>query len=360
MFFTLPQTFSLHNAHGLHIFETRYSMEPTIRSQTTICDMIQDTALDSAAPIDGLMLAEDIQLGICALQSRLWHLSARMTDAPDLSNAIEQDSLRRRLESWKRLLIRIPTAELDSSESYSREIHMATRYYYGREDHSQPGWQTVVCSRQRDLVFDATMLYHLVSLHLSGNIGNFNLLALETSPGSTNRFFGDAFREASQRREESTREWSQTSNSRRALCHAAAVLASYNNLPAVVKKTVDPIIYVALSVGALVVWAYGRFSTPMYCEICTPGSRVHFAFAELPDVELTQWGDIKTEPNLEKEKETWVEVGGGRVTLNDTKLCRCNLEYLVSKFHSCLPDGWDVADTICPGISRIPDTRMEL
>jgi len=320
--------------------------------------MVQDAALDAAAPVEGLMLAEDIQLGICALQPRIWHLLVRRTDTPDLSSAIEMDALRRNLESWKRLLIRIPTAQPDAS-SFSREQHLAMRYYYGTEDQSKDGWQSVVSYRQRSLVYDATMLYHVFSLHLYANIRILSQLAEDARPDNSKAPYEDVNSQAKTRRETYAREWAKAPNSRRALCHAAAALASYNSLSALVNKTIDPISHVALSAGALVVWAFCSFSSHV-CEACVPRSQIHSIYAQLPEVELTRWAEIKAEPVLERERETWIEVGGGLATLIGLKLCRCSLDILVSQYYSCLPEGWNVADTIAPGIWKVPDTIMDV
>jgi hypothetical protein len=349
--YSLPSTFSLYNTDGLDIFEERYSIEPTIRSQTTICDMIQDAALDSVVPTDGLMLEKDIQLGICALQGRLWHLLTQNKNVPDLINAIELDPFRRCLESWKRLLIRIPTLH--------REQPLAIQYYYGKEDHSEDGWQSIVSGRQKSLVYDAVMVYHVFSLHIYANMRILSQLAEDNRSNKSKEEYGVACQESKTRREAFAREWARTPNSRRALCHAAAVFASYKSLPVFIKSTLDPITHVALSIGALVIWAYGSFATHT-CQACTPGLQTRSVFPQIPEIELTRWSRIDSEPSLEREKGTWIEMGGGRVTLMGTKLCRCNLDLSISRYYSCLPEGWNVADTIAPGIWTVPDTRSDV
>jgi hypothetical protein len=319
--------------------------------------MIQSTVLDDVAPIEGLMLAEDIQLGICSLQSRIWHLSMR-SDTPDFNSAIELGHLRRRLESWKLLLTRIPISESDASR-FSAEQHWATRYYYGMEDHSKAGWQNIVYCRQKTLVYDGTVLYHLSSLHLYFNARILSQLAKDLMTNNSNEAYGNMYQQAHQRRITFAREWVKKANSRRALCHAAAILASFNGLPVPLRRAIDPIIYVAFSVGALVVWAYGSFASH-HCEACTPGIRTRSAFSDLPEVELTRWSQIETEPTLQKEKEAWIEVGGGLVTLIGMKVCRCNLNSLILRYYSCIPEGWNVAHTIAPGIFKGLDARMEV
>lgn len=80
--FALPHTLALCNASGLHIFEYWHSIEPESRDKTTVFRAIRESALKSFIPTDGLMLIEDIQLGICAMHSKIWQLRERIRDAP--------------------------------------------------------------------------------------------------------------------------------------------------------------------------------------------------------------------------------------------------------------------------------------
>ena len=349
--FTLPSTFALWNAAGLNIFEIRYSIEPQSRSQTTICRIIREPALESFARIDGLMLVEDIQLGICAMHSNIWQLLERMRDSPEneVSIAIERDSLKRRLEAWKHWLVQIPIQQMDHID-FSQEQHLAMRYYYGIEDHSQPGWQWIVFNRPKNLIYDTLTLYHLLNLHLYADIRTLTQLAKDKNLVDPTRVLGEKYLKASERREGSTRAWVESTSMRRALCHATDILVSYNNIPSLENNQVDPIAYVALSVGALVIWAYCMFSGKG-CPDCISEGQV-LPSTGAPIIELTKWSGPRTSQIFEKDKETWIEMGGYRGALTGLLLCRCNIGLLVAKFRACIRDGWNVADTIAPGIFK--------
>jgi hypothetical protein len=352
--YCLPSTYALHNADGLHIFETRYSIDPAIRSRTTICSLIRDADLDDT-PAEGLMLAEDIQLGICSLQSRLWNRAMR-SHIPDFNTAIELTRIKQRLESWRRLLSQIPISEPDTS-NFSEGQHWAMRYYYGMEDHSKAGWLNTVYYRQKDLVYDGIALYHLSGLTLHSNVRILSQLAEDMIPNNPNETYGNEYMQAHLRRETFVREWSNASNARRALCHAAAVLGSYNEIPLILRRAIDPITYVAFSMGALVVWAYSSF-TNNKCRLCSMRIDSGAASSDLQQFELTRWSAIDAVPALEKEKEDWIEAGEGFVTIGGIIVCQCNLSPLASLYHSCLPQDWDVANAIAPGIFKSKDTGV--
>ena len=89
-----------------------------------MCDLIQLMSQSSEsleAPADGLMLAEDIQLGICALQSRVWHRSMK-SHMPDFNTAIELNHIKKRLETWRHFLTRIDVSGPDAS-SFNARLH---------------------------------------------------------------------------------------------------------------------------------------------------------------------------------------------------------------------------------------------
>lgn len=336
--FSLPSTFALYNGLGLHVWEVRQSIEPEIRAQNTIRDLIQNIAPDGISPADGIMLTEDIQLGLCSLQSSIWHLSDQLRRNLDTNTAMQRSHLRAQLESWKRLLLRLPFSQSDPI-NFTQKQHMAMRFYYGFEDHSEPGWQSTVFARPKDLFFDALMHYHLLSIHLYADIRILRQLTQDTSQGDLLTVYGSPYEKEKLTRESGTVGWTQTKYARRALYHSAAVLALYNDLSELENKMVDPIAFVALSASALVVWAYCTFGD-VGCDICRGETRV---YRGVNDVELMKWAETRDDDMLAKDRETWIEGGGGRLTLDGTEVCRCHMEQLISKFQSCLPEGWQAS-----------------
>ena len=297
------------------------------------------------------MLIEDIQLGICAIHSTVWQLLERTRDSTEneVSNAIERDSLKRRLDAWKHWIDQIPIQQTDHID-FSQEQHLAMRYYYGIEDHSQPGWQLIVFNRPKNLIFDTLMLYHLLSMHLHADIRTLTQMAKDSHPVDPAFVPGEKYLKAQERREESTRAWAESPAVRRALCHATDIIVSYSGISGLENNQVDPIAYVALSIAALVIWAYCMYGGKG-CPDCISEGQILPSIGA-PVMELTKWSSPKTSQVFEKDKETWVEIGGCRGALTGILFCRCNIDLLVAKFRACIRDGWNVADTLAPGIFK--------
>ena len=343
--YPLPSTYSLYNSDGLGIWDSRLSIEPPGRSERYIHRMLSSPLLDGGKEIeDGLLLVEDIQLGLCAIYGRVLDLSDRLRHSLDINNAIQRDILRRHLEFWKDHLLK--KSHFQSTPiGLPRDVHMSIRFYYGLEPHSTDSdWQSIVFSRAKDLYFDARMLYHLLCLNLYADIRSIRQTARDLIPDSMATAYGEPYRQARQKRQANLREFTRTHNMRRALCHSSSILAAFNNLPAPEKRLVDPISYVALSTAALIVWAgcvYGDHK----CDLCSKSG----ASGGLPIVNISNFGDMMKE---ETERDTWIEKGGGLIALDGIPFCLCMRDILVKRFRDELPDGWDGAHTIAPGIFK--------
>jgi hypothetical protein len=313
--------------------------------------MINESASDSVIFREYPILIEDIQFYICAIQPSIWKVSDHREYSRDceISIVLQKDTLRRRLESLREILDRIAHQNSDSAE-FGQEQCLPFRHYFGYEDRSRPGWQNVVTARVKDLLFDTFMLYNVFSLHLYAEIGRITKLANDQSL--------DPLREASQRhceareqRQAHIKKWVETPTARQALCHAVAILHAHQNSNpdlqenrTINKYTLDPMAYAALSVAALVVWAYSTFNK-LGCEACFLGSRMH----QLHVVELTDW--TTSCPQLEREKETWLEMGAAfPVQLHGIELCECNIDLLTNLFTIYLPPDWELANRIAPGL----------
>ena len=72
------------------------------------------------------MLIEDIQLGICAMHSKIWQLQERIRESSDqeINNESGRHDPKRRLDAWKDWIIRIPVQQLDQND-FSQEHHLA-------------------------------------------------------------------------------------------------------------------------------------------------------------------------------------------------------------------------------------------
>jgi hypothetical protein len=295
------------------------------------------------------MLVEDIQLGICAVYSKLLQLLEKARDSPDNEVSVEKDALRRRLDSWKHWLLQIPIQQTDHID-FSQEQHLAMRYYYGIEDHSQPGWQLIVFDRPKNLIFDTLTLYHFMVVYLYADIRTLSQLAKDKQSADPMFVAGETYLKAQRRREDTTRAWVKSAAVRRVLCHATDILVSYSSISRLENNHVDPIAYVALSVSALVIWAYCMYGGKG-CVDCAPEKGISLLIGK-PVIELTKWSAPKTSQMFEKDKETWIETGNCQGALAGILLCRCNIDLLVAKFRVCIPEEWNVADTIAPGVFK--------
>jgi hypothetical protein len=347
----LHSAYSLWNADGLPTWESRQAVEPIFRSDKSLYSMINENASELTFSREYPMLIEDIQLYICAIQPSIWKNSDHGEHSSDceISIVLQKDSLRRRLESLRDRIDLIANQTSDDAE-FGEEKYLPYRHYFGYEGHSQLGWQNVVRARVKDLLFDTLMIYNLFSLHLYGEIAIFNKLAKDQSLDPL-RDLSLRYHQHRERRQTHVKKWVRTPTARQALCHAVSILQGHQNInpnfqetPEFNKYTFDPMAYAALSVGALVVWAYSTFNN-LGCDACSLGSRLNAHHV----VELTSW--TVSSPQLEKEKETWIEMDAAfPVQLHGIELCKCNADLLTNLFRIYLPSDWELANVIAPGL----------
>jgi hypothetical protein len=336
--------YSVWDADSLPVWESRQAIEPISRSDKSLHSMINETTPES-------ILVEDIQVYMCAIQPSIWKISDHGEHSSDceISIVLQKDTLRRRLESLKDRIDRIANQNSNDAE-FGQEQCLPYRHYFGYEDQSQLGWRDIVTERVNDLLFDTIMLYNLLSLHLYSEIGIFNRLAkdqfLDPLRESSHRH-----RQAREQRQTHIQKWVGTPTARQALCHSVSILHGHQNIKPSVQgtallgsHTLDPIAYAALAVGTLVVWVYATFNM-LGCEACFQGSRLNTYHV----VELTNW--MTSSPQLEREKDTWIEMGGAvPVQLHGVELCKCNANLLTNLFRIYLPPDWELANVIAPGL----------
>ncbi|KAE8447859.1 hypothetical protein EG329_010088 [Mollisiaceae sp. DMI_Dod_QoI] len=350
--FSLPSTFTLWNSNGLHIWEEREVDEPVYRMSKSMYSLITDNAIDPSSAQEQPMVIEDIHLCLCAMQSNIWKnvQSAAPQSSCDVNVVLQKDSLRRHLQQLNSRLDRIMAQKVPISKSdFGHEEYLPYRYYYGWEDHTQADWQDVVTTRVKSILFDTTMLYFLLSLHLSVDVRKLTQIAKDRRL-STVEELSEVHRRAREERLASMKRWSTTPAARWALCQSVDVLVAYQNFKNGAGKptnvrTLDPICHAALCVSALIVWAFCKFYDHG-CDICSQGS--------IPIVELTTWSLSGNQ--FEKEKESWIETGERypiyRPQLQGIQLCQCNTEFLIGLFQACLPNDWGTSEAIAPGIFK--------
>ncbi|CZR56525.1 uncharacterized protein PAC_06414 [Phialocephala subalpina] len=348
--FSLPCTFSLWNADGLHIWEERQIQEPTYRDTKSMASLIAGSALDTTQ--EEPMLIEDIHLCLCAMQSDIWrhyHNPAPRASC-EFDNVLRRDTLRRQLDGLNSRLDQILAQNLSLSDlGFGQEVYLPYRYYYGYEDHTQPGRQETVTTRVKSILFDTVMLYFLLSLHLAVDIRKIAQITKDRRPDTIEEL-SEVHRVARVQRHTSMKDWAATPAARFALCQSVDVLVAYQNFKrgsgtSANVRTLDPICHAALSVGALVVWTFCKYYD-YGCDVCT--------LEPMPVAEMTAW--TMSGSQFSKEKESWIEMGergtSFRPQLQGIQICQCNTEFLMNLFQVCLPNGWALADSIAPGIFK--------
>jgi hypothetical protein len=231
LYFSLPSTFTLWNAAGYPTLKNRFTQEPIKRSQTFISTMISDPPPDPSEEVSlELLLPEDIQLYICATYSEVWKYAELLFNSKG-SNTLpkKQENIRNRLALWKR---RLDAARPSQSSSGAAGLEGCTnnvplRFYYGVEDFTTPNRRDIAANRPKTIHIEATMLYHLLNIHLHSPIRTLQIFLSSTS-------IGQALVPATpkdKKQESHARQWAGTSNARRAVWHSVRLLDVHTSAP---------------------------------------------------------------------------------------------------------------------------------
>jgi len=348
--YPLPTTYSIWNADGLHLFAERLETEPLSRHQTSMWTRIKDIEKGVEVPADEPMLIEDIQFFMCVIQPKVAHFWNKMRSSclTEDSAALRAQCPRPRLETLKRQLDQI-SHQLKSPPDPGAPEALPSIHYHGYEDPSEPGFDTIVSRRMKDLVFDALMLSHLIQMQLSTDIPLFSQIAKDRNV-PLGMQLPEARRQEREQRVCSATTWTTTSLARRALYHAAEVLVLHRQNEEIDARLMDPITLVAVVNAALIVWAY-----------CT------FSGAKAPDdmnrrspftTELTEWCNGNSPDK--GSREMWINVGTGLpIEIEGVRLCDCNAGFFTARFRAFIPEGWELADTIAPGIWKGPSSGLD-
>lgn len=331
--FQVPSSFSLWNSNGLDTWEERLGKQPIFRMERSMYEMVDSTA-EYTEMIKSHLLWEDIQLCLCSMQSKLWrlHTIARNASAETVidTNACK-DVLKRQLGHLK---LQIDQMALCPGLPF---------HYYGFEDHTSPESKSIIDARSETLRFDTIILYHLLSIHLYGDINGLTHVAKEFSLDLT-KYTAHQQSSIGDRRCAKANMLA-TPEFRRSLCHAVDILSEFQLLatkPAAQKIGIDPIAYVALSTALLIVWSHVSFG--LYsCTDCAVG----LAF-QYPETTL-ELGASGQSPCV---KEEWIEQGHFmKVEIYGLEICSHHMVPLLAKFKAFLPaDGWELSESIAPGV----------
>lgn len=298
-------------------------------------------------PKDKPLLIEDITLFMCSMVPRIAEFWDKMRNCSFVYSleSFKANCPRHRLDALKLLLGSI-SCQLSRPTSPECEI-LPVRHYYGYEDPAEPGWQDAARARAKGLMFDAKMLYHCLNIQLNADIRMLAQLAKDGT-ANTNMRLPEPEQEERESRAKLVTTWTTTSLARRSLLHAAEVLVLHREQnKGFDTRAMDPIAFVALATGALTIWAYCMFSGDGDIDAGTePAGKEKEK--ETLFAELTNWCGKKRGLG----GEAWIGVGVGiPLDIGGVRLCEGNAALLVGRFWEFIPDGWELAESIAPGIS---------
>ncbi|KAF4970422.1 hypothetical protein FSARC_2542 [Fusarium sarcochroum] len=215
---TMPATFSLWNAFGLNIFFKRITLEPTDRSNFKLSEVIANPN----TPAKPLLLFEDIHLAICGLLPAIWNHNqiVRRTAEAGRPTHNSISSLAWQLETWKADVDRLSHQCYQSFHSVDAEEFPLTAYIGDYDEEPQRG-RALAMANIKCLASDCRMTYHLQGLQLYADTRIINTVAM-TSTLSPDQKSNARLR--MQKHHAQLNNWAKSSESRRALIHALAVL----------------------------------------------------------------------------------------------------------------------------------------
>ncbi|TVY78284.1 Krueppel-like factor [Lachnellula suecica] len=332
--FPPPCSYALFNGDGLHMFAERVETEPPSRQRISMSSLLRDNEQGKEIPTDEPTLIEDIQLYLCAIQPRImlfWN-KMRYNSYSENKPSMYSECPMPRLRALKQKLDRI-SAQL--SHNLLEDGPLPLLHYYGYEKPIDVDFQSAPSARAKALLFDAQIMYHLLIMQLDCDIGMLTQIAKDRT-SILSIPLPEKHRQQREARASKVATWTETTLARTALCHAAEILVLHEHNHDFDIRTLDPISHVAVTTAALVVWAYCTFSE---------------AGAEQPSsffAELTKWcgGD-------DKGREAWIQIGAGcPVKLGGVRLRECNVALLMSRFRAFIPEEWELANSMAPGVFK--------
>jgi hypothetical protein len=335
---TMPATYSLWNAFGLDIFFKRITLEPTDRSNFKLSEMIANPN----TPAKSLLLFEDFHLALCGLLPATWNhtqIVRRSTEA-GRSTHNSTSSLAWLLDTWKADVERLKHQCFQTFHGAELGEFPFTAYI-GDFDGEPPRAKAAAMANIKCLVSDCMMVYHLQGLQLYADTRTINSVARGSTVSSDHE---SSVRPRLQKLHTQLNVWAKSPESRRALLHALAVLRECetgleSNEPQT--QFVDPVAYLAISMSALVVWAWLLFSEAA-CS-CVPTLNHINIGVDPPDLQSVA------------RLETWIQADG-TTAVNNIPLCRCVAEGWMARFNALLPQGrrrWGLCDEVAPILNTL-------
>ncbi|KAH8657987.1 hypothetical protein BX600DRAFT_439164 [Xylariales sp. PMI_506] len=321
---SLPMTFGLWNAHPIKLFFQRWHEEPKERGTCRITDA---TAHSPRHLRSCTFLLEDVYLGLCGSQERVWkytlhHQMAPATSAHNLvdnvTGASERDATAAHLNAWAAELDMCAAlcAEQGISSLFDRSLPLRA-YLGGSNSSDMMRWKLSPLQIARTLRYECVLLYQLLTLRLFGDI---SLLDLGNSTPAADQ--APALPEPSWR----LQGWAMSPDGRRALLHAVSVLIMVG------ESMAEGLSYAQRASGGLI-------------ERVTIDTGIRIAEAWIANnangcicgtgMDSTQYDAntplsvLQNDPNL----QSWIATGGAAM-LNGLSICQCTLSEWLMQWRS--------------------------
>ncbi|CAG9946496.1 unnamed protein product [Clonostachys rosea f. rosea IK726] len=301
----LSSPFSRCNAHGLDVFFSRESKQPQDRQRAAISAVAQSP---QSLPLSGTLI-EDVQLGLWGALSRIWSWKLTQNIYTPLSPQAlaERAHFEVQLDGWASELDRLFHI-WNAPEQDPIASSFLMQAYCGKEEPSHEGWQGLVLARIGHHLFNTSMLYYCINLHLYADVRTIaRNTTLPPQDADVNALLI---------------QWANSESGRNAMTYAISVLKTCEKTYAgelSPDETFDPIVQICLINAALVARAWAT-SESRACTCAILGTSV--------DIDLDDKG----------RRQLWIQ-NGGAITVDRIPICNCALEVWLARFRTVLGRG---------------------
>ncbi|KAI6781443.1 uncharacterized protein J7T54_001405 [Emericellopsis cladophorae] len=335
---SLPCTFASENAAGIVRFFQRAKREPPEREHIAVADyVLYPEWFEEQMSHTAL---EDINLGLLGCYRDIWrHVQNQRGNGH--VRLVLAGPLSERLELWKSKLDAISRTLGGTSNTDDTVRRGLAMSYLCLEEPGDPGWEASVLARMAAHFMNATMLYHMLHMHLTMDarvvyafaIGRWSLVNTAHVPQS---LFNTA----------ALQSWARWPPGRAAVVQALLALRSYENGASMTAGGTnlcsDPIAHVSLATAGMVLRAWFQGREVACC--CCPGSTM-----ALPELNLD-------------DAQGWIE-NGVSVSVAGVALCRCQWTCWMGRCVEALVKGaalWELrADVIETLREPIPSLSLD-
>ncbi|KAK9440764.1 uncharacterized protein G6M90_00g037580 [Metarhizium brunneum] len=311
----LPSTFAMWNSYGIMVFFDRSRSEPWSR------DNYKMSRLNVRNPeeVPSGILPEDIQL--CLLG--MWN---------DIRSLKKESMLNRDMAMLKKAdlsqQLYLALEQLETIVAESRKPLVAGGYtatilksYLGGEPSRGPNWRQEVTNRLDLCISNIRPLLLLLTIHLHADIHTLREIYLSPAPLQMEP---TAASQTWQQNVLKIQEWALSADGRTAAIASLQTWFAYESSllinPGQSAHALDPIVYLALSAAAMVLWAW----TMNDAEVCV-------CHPTTPKAEVTS-----SSMHLQPDVQNWIRGGGGGISFLAQPVCKCTVAQRLSTWTEAL------------------------